>query len=169
MNASKGGGLQMDGDEGEAQLFVRDVRCEELSLCDEERLGWVKACDDLIRGLHDREYHPLGKNFEAFIRTPKIGVLNDGLIIFPAAKTEKFQPNVACLGFKILTGDQHHTEAAFFQLLSDANKRVDITRTANGAEQDRFSWCHNNSLWSCFDRMEHAQYVSLASQYLYAR
>lgn len=117
---------------------MRDVRREELSLGNEDRFGWVKACDDLIRGFHDWKYNPFSKDFEAFIRAPKIGVLNDGLVIFHAAETNKFQPRTERLGFKVLTCDKRHTEAAFSQCLSNRDKWVDITRAANGAEEDRF-------------------------------
>ena len=71
----------MNGDEGEAKLLMRDVRCEELSLSNQDCFGWVKACDDLIGGLHNWKDNPIRKYFEAFIWTPKIGVLNNRLII----------------------------------------------------------------------------------------
>lgn len=91
-----------------------DVRREELSLGDEDRFGWIKACDNFIGGLHNWKHNPICKDFEAFIRAPKIRVLNDGLIILHSAKTEKFQASIARLGFKILTGNQYNAKAAFF-------------------------------------------------------
>ena len=137
----------MDGDEGEAQFLVRDVRREELSLGSKNRFGWVKARDDFISGFHNWKDNPVCKDFEAFVWAPKIRVLNDGLIIFGTAETEKFQPGIARLGFKILTGYQHNAEATFYQVLSNPNKWIDIAGTANGAKEDRF-FCrvHWNSL-----------------------
>ena len=104
----------MDGDEGEAYFFMCDVRREELSLGNEDCFGWVKACDDLIRGLHNWKDNPICKDFEAFVWAPKIRVLNNGLIIFRTAETEKFQPSTARLGFKILAGNKDDAKPAFF-------------------------------------------------------
>ena len=71
----------MNGDEGEAQLLVCDMCCEELPLGDEDGFGWIEACDDLISGFHNWKDNAIRKYFEAFIWTPKIGVLNNRLII----------------------------------------------------------------------------------------
>ena len=132
----------MNGNEGEAQFLMRDVRREELPLGDEDGFGWVKACDDLISRLHNWKDNPICKDSEAFIWTPKIGVLDDGLIIFRTAETEKFQSGRARLGFKILARNQDNAETALFQFLSNADKWVDIARAANSAEEDRaFSLC----------------------------
>jgi hypothetical protein len=127
----------MNGDEGKAKLFMRDVRGEELPLGSQDRFRWVKGCDDLISGLHDGKDNPIRKYFEALIWTPKIGVLNNRLIIFRTAETEKFQPSTARLGFKILAGNKDNAETALFQFLSNADKWVDIACAANSAEEDR--------------------------------
>src|SRR3989337_1862734 len=103
MNAPKGGGLQMDRDERETQLLMRDVRPADLCLGGKHCLGWVKASNDFIDWLYDWEYHAFRKNFEAFFGIPKIRVLDDGLIIFSVAETEKFQARVTRLGLDKLT------------------------------------------------------------------
>ena|SRR6266508_972686 len=124
----------MDGDEGEAQPLMSDVRREELPLGDEDGFGWVKACDDLISGLHNGKDNPIREYSKAFIWTPKIGVLDDGLIILCTAKTAKFQPGTTRLAFKILAGNQHNAEATFYQVLSNRNKWIDVASTSNSAK-----------------------------------
>ena len=68
----------MDRHKRESQLLMRDVCAEDLSLRDKDCLGWVKARNDLIEWLHDREHHALSKDFEALVGMPKIRVLDDG-------------------------------------------------------------------------------------------
>ena len=101
MNASKSGRLQMDGDEREAQFFVCDVRREELPLSDEGGFGWIKACDDLVSRFHNWKHNPFCKDFEAFIWTPKIGVLNDGWIDnLPHCRDRKIPSRHCAPGFQ---------------------------------------------------------------------
>src|SRR5215207_2264534 len=119
---------------------MSNVRGEKLSLGDENCFGWVKACDDLISRFHNWKDHAVRKYLEAFIWTPKIGVLNNGLIIFRRTKTEKIQPGTARLGFKILAGNKHYTKSRFYKVLSYGNKWVDISCAADGAKKDRFFW-----------------------------
>ena len=55
----------MNGNEGEAQFLMRDVRREELALGNQDCFGWIEACDDLIGGLHNWKDNPIRKDFES--------------------------------------------------------------------------------------------------------